>query len=487
MHLRVEGDEPLRVVVRPIADGPRGVRGGEVAEGLEPLARLRVLLPTLHAAVLGTQADQQRPHLVPLPRPARREVALLPRVVQEVVELGDRQVDVLQAAPHDAVERSPAPVHHPGERLEIHGRARLLAPHRCRQEAPSREAVRNPQAEGVDHGGQEVDVPHRFRHPPRAQQARAVQEERHVEGRVIGEDPVRLLAVLAPRLAVVAGQDHQGAALRAPGEERTEQRLEGLVGRGHLARVGIRGEARREGPGGPVREVRLVEVDPEERRGSPRAGEPLPRGRHRPCARALLLPPAQPVISAQEAVVVDVEARGEPELRGEGERADEGPRPVAARLEEGGQRVDPPRKAEPGVVAHAVLQRIAPGQDVRVGGKGDDVVGVGALEPHALAGQAVHPGRGRDRVAARPEGVGPQGVDRDENDVEAGLALHPPRAGRQGSRQQGEQCCRPLHRPPLLTFIDPPPYPSPRRGRGMLFRDRLRSSLLQAIIVMVSA
>src|SRR2546428_733782 len=32
-----------------------------------------------------------------------------------------------------------------------------------------------------------------------------------------------------------------------------------------------------------------------------------------------------------------------------------------------------------------------------------------------------------------------------------------------------------LHRPPTLSFIDPPPYPSPRRGRETLFRDVLRA------------
>jgi len=143
-------------------------------------------------------------------------------------------------------------------------------------------------------------VPHRLRDPRRAQQARAVEDEGDMQGGLVGEDAVGLLAVLTPRLAMIAGQDQEGAAVPASGEERSHQRLEGQVGGGHLSRVGVPRVAAGEGLGRPVGKVRLVEVDPQEGRGSPGPTEPLQRGRHRLPTRPLLLPPAHSLVPAQK-------------------------------------------------------------------------------------------------------------------------------------------------------------------------------------------
>ena len=169
-------------------------------------------------------------------------------------------------------------------------------------------------------------------------------------------------------------------------EERLQQRAERGVGGRDLAVVGRAGEARGERLGRRVGAVRLVEVHPAERRapGGPR--------RSRPCARAtvagaaaLLLEQRRPRLRVDEAVVVDVEAAREAEARVEREGAHEGAGAVAARLQQRGQRVGPGREAEAGVVAHAVVEREAAREDVRVGRQRHDVVRVRVVEAHAGA------------------------------------------------------------------------------------------------------
>ena len=303
-------------------------------------------------------------------------------------------------------------------------------------------------------------MPHRLREARLAQQARAEEDERHPERRVVGEDAVRPLAVLPSRLAVVGGEDHERPPVAAALQERAEEGLESGVGRGHLSRVGVGGEAPRERLGRRVREVRLIEVDPEEGRGPFAAAQPLEGQGDGAGARPLVLTEPQAVVAGQEAVVVHVEAGREPELRGQREGAHESPRAVAAGLEQGGQRVLALRKAEAAVVPHPVLQRVSAREDIGMRGKGDHVVGVGTLEAHSFAGEAVHPGRGRGRVAARPEGVGPQCVDGDEDHVQAGLALHAPvgpgaRGGQQGRRARQDRS--PIHVGPVARPVALPP------------------------------
>ena len=76
----------------------------------------------------------------------------------------------------------------------------------------------------------------------------------------------------------------------------------------------------------------------------------------------------------REAVVVLVESACEAEPRVERERADERAGPIAARLEDRGERVERCRESEPGVVADPVFGREPAGEDVRVGRKRHDVV-----------------------------------------------------------------------------------------------------------------
>ncbi len=156
---------------------------------------------------------------------------------------------------------------------------------------------------------------------------------------------------------------------------------------------------------------------------------PALREGHRLGTAPLLLEKGGPGLRVDEAVVVDLEAPGEAEARGERERAHEGAGRVAARLEESGQGLDPGREAEPRVVPHPVVRRVAAGEDVRVRGESHHVVGVGVFEAHARGGEAVHPRRPRIGLAIGADRVGPERVDGDEEDAEARLNVGSASAG----------------------------------------------------------
>ena len=126
--------------------------------------------------------------------------------------------------------------------------------------------------------------------PPAARRGPAAlpapEHERHLERRLVGEEAVRQLAVLAERLAVVGGHDHQRRRLAAAEERREERREEGVRGR-HLAQIGIGLEAGGEGLRRRVGGVRVVEVHPEEARLAGVRRPPGERRGHHLVARPL--------------------------------------------------------------------------------------------------------------------------------------------------------------------------------------------------------
>ena len=124
---------------------------------------------------------------------------------------------------------------------------------------------------------------HRGRHSPsRGEDGRGVEDEGHAEGGLVGEQTVRLLSVLSKALPVVGGEDDQGARGRALGEEGSQQGLEGRIGCGYLAVVGVCLELLVERGRGLVREVGLVEVEEAEPLGALLALDPAQSGGHRP-------------------------------------------------------------------------------------------------------------------------------------------------------------------------------------------------------------
>ena len=240
----VEVHQPLRVVLRSIALGKGRAAGRtEVTETLER--------PPL---LLTHRADRRRPLglLRQQGREARRNVGLgvvqvrrLGRIGVQVVELGLWQRNVLQEPAvalagrlrcfgDHAAERRPPALQVRLQRLEVggpavHRRAPQTAPRHLRQRLRI-------QARRLHHGRQNVDMAHGVVVPRRRQFLRP-QHERHLQRLVVGEQAVRLLAVLTERLAVVGRHDDQHAAPRARRRHLREQTADMVVGGGDLAQV----------------------------------------------------------------------------------------------------------------------------------------------------------------------------------------------------------------------------------------------------------
>ena len=277
--------------------------------------------------------------------------------------------------------------------------------------------------EGVEHGGQDVDVPHGRADHPRAKRARRVDDQGHAQGGLVGEDAVGVLAVLAQRLAVVGGERRRGCAPSAPAARSgsssgpraaSAAATSPVVGRRRsgrrTARAARRGSAARRG--GRRRRTALPAhvLEP----GAPRGRDRLrPRPlRHRKAA--VVSVPAEPV-------VVDVEAAVQAEARVEGEGAHERARPLAAALQQRGER----RLESRGSGSRCCRARRAPaGSGRRAGSRGTGGSPRCGRAPRskrtpASARRSIHGVSRLPAVAA--ERVGAQGVDRDQQDREAGV------------------------------------------------------------------
>ena len=461
----VERDEVLGVVLRAVALLPRRDAAGDVAEGAQALQGGLVLLhPGVGRHLPHPQPGEAATQALELLRPRGGEVLPLAGVRDEVVDLRERQVDVLQPAVDDPAQRRPATVEPRAQRLEVALGRRVLAPGDHRQQAPPRQAGGRLEPQEIENGRDDVDVTNGGANDARGQQSRSAKDERHAQGRLVGEDAVRRLAVLTERLAVVGGEDDEDAITRARREERLEERPQGGVRRRHLALVGLaRIGSRRTG-----REARTGSAartggrrrttsgrEPTRSTAAPRAPSrgPASRASRRRCR-----------LRSPQPVVVDVEAPVEPEPGIEREGADEGPGAPAPLLENRGEGGPLGREAEARVVVNAVAQGVLAGEQVGVGGQGHDVVRPGRLEANALGGQAVDPRRPRVAPAVAAERVRAEGVDGDDQDAEPGIALHAggaPRApGERGEagdgrdRHDGGDEANPAPAPPVRHLAD---------------------------------
>ncbi len=237
---------------------------------------------------------------------------------------------------------------------------------------------------------------------------------------------MRLLAMIAESLAVIGGDHHKGrhqGRLFPAVEERAEQRRqEGVRGR-DLPEIEIVLEAGSERLRRFVGSVGIVEVHPEETRLSLLRPPPCESEAHHLVPAPLGDDEVLLVRALGVTVVVDVEPAIEPELRVERKRADERSGGVARAAQDGGEGRHRRREPEAAVLAHAVLKRIEPGEDVGVGGQRHHVVSVGVGEHPPLGGQAIENGSLRPPVAGETRRVGAQGVDGDQDDVASGAGL----------------------------------------------------------------
>ena len=240
------------------------------------------------------------------------------------------------------------------------------------------------------------------------------------------------LAVVAQGLPVVSGQNDEGP-LRGDGiAERIEEPPQDLVRVGDLSVIELLGIAGEERLGRRIGIMGIVKMDPEEpgrlRSFEPSSGPvengpgpPLPAGFD---PRILLLRP--------QIVVVDVESAAQAKTRVERKSADKRPGGVARCLELGGQGRGARRDDEIRVVVDSMGRGRRAEQDVDVGRKGRDRVGVSPLEDDGLPREPVDIGGQAPRRAQDSDPVGTKGIDRDEQDVRPGR-----RTGRKSGQTSG--------------------------------------------------
>ena len=201
---------------------------------------------------------------------------------------------------------------------------------------------------------------------------------------------------------------------------------------------------------------------------------PLDRGLHDVLGAGLLDGELELLVEVPVELVVDVEVVAEAVARVEHVGRDEGARRVAPGLEPPGRRRDPGREAEARVLPDPVLVRKQSGQDVRVRRKGDHVVRVRLTEHPAFGREPVEVRRRPPRIAAEADGIGPERVDRDHDDVaghaRSGRAAAPrgPPGGTTRATGRGSRRSRPpksaASRPPQNERARPEFPDGPRNG-----------------------
>ncbi len=359
-------------------------------------------------------------HRVDLLRPLAREVAPLAGVLAQVVELGARRLHVLEAPLADHAQVAPAELQQRHEGLGVGGGLlRLGATPKRRGQAPARErALGRGQPGELEHGREEIDEPYRALEAASLRNPRRAHQERHVQRRLIGEEAVQALLVLAEPFAVVGEDDERRVVAEPERAERVLEAAEELVGPRHLAVVGTPCVAGGVGLGRLVGIVRLVEVKPEEDSLARLAVEPRDGLRDR--GLAPLLDGVQELrvaARALEAIGVDVEAAVEAGLRVEHDRRDEGAGREPACAEQLGQERHLRHERGRDVVADPVLRRQQAGEDRDVGRTRERHVGRSLDGERPRGRDAVEPG---GRHVARPvtaEPVGAQRVDRHDHDM----------------------------------------------------------------------
>ncbi len=348
-----------------------------------------------------------------------QQVRPLAGIAAQVVELRRGARDVFEVAPPQRRERGPAEGRGiAGLRVELLRRRLAAGPQAGREVAA---VERGRLGEGVAgearERGRQVDEAHRRLHHPRLELPGGAQQQRHVEGRLVEEEAVGHLAVLAQPLAVVGGHRHHRLAVQALDAELLQDAPHLLVHGGDLAVVGAAGVAR--GPGGRrgVGGVGVVEVHPEEERARVVLRHPAERPVHHHAPGPFRLQDVAGLRIALDLVVVDLEARLEAEAVVEHEGAEEGAGAVAGAGEQGGEgRGLRTERAHP-VVAQAVVGGQQSREQARMRGERERHRRGGVGEPHPLAGQPVEPGGHRLAVAVAADVVGADGVQSDQNEV----------------------------------------------------------------------
>ena len=340
-------------------------------------------------------------------------------ILVERIELRNRQIDVLVASGENARERCPPSIEHPRHRFEVRRpRRSRAAALRGRKERSARKIAGNRQGRGVQERRQHVDVAHgggrHFSASCATIAAELGNDERDVKRRFVGEQTVRLLAVLAKRLSMIAGDDDD----RRPRgiAHIVEKRRERRVGRRYLAVVRLSGVLAVERRRRTVGRVRIEHVHPGEPAGAFVRADPIAREGHHGCRRPLGHDELSRVARFPESIVVDVEPLIQAETRVQRKGGDEGTGRVTSLLENRRERTCARREPIAAVLADAVDVRILTGENARVRWQRKDGLRMRKREADAFARKPVERGR-RCRAAVRAERIRAQCVDRDEENI----------------------------------------------------------------------
>jgi len=265
--------------------------GPEIPERRELRRRFSVDRAPAHHSRLRAR---QRVEPAPQRRRARglplREVGLLARIALEIVEFRRRRIDELPAVVANRSKRRPVHVQQRKVALGVRGRGVARGPTNERHQRPSvRIRQRRPIGE-IQQRGRQIDPAHERRDPAAGREAPAPRDDhRDAERRFVDEHGVRVLAVLAEALAVIADDRDDRRRETAGTIQPVEHRSDHFIVERDLAVVEASGKRLAERRRRIVGVMRVVQVKPrEERRG--RAGvhvHPVERRGRRPVAAPL--------------------------------------------------------------------------------------------------------------------------------------------------------------------------------------------------------
>ena len=412
---RAPGLRPLPRPQRRQGVGHEGRCAGRGRDRRPGEQRVRVERP-------GPRPERLRPLPADLDDPVllhRGQVARLPRIPLQVVQLERVSVDQLEAAAADRHARPVAEIVRERHRLGARRQGRH-PPLRVEQRHEARpfHRPRRRQSQQVEKGRRQIEETHRLRDGAIPDdEPRDAQQERNAQRRVVQPEAGASLGVLAQPLAVAAGDHHDGGAGDAERGETLQQpadlRIRALQLR--VVRVAMPERPRRIGR---VRRSRVGQLHPQVEARPEVIVQPGARRVHHVGRRALREPAdrrrAIPDAGLVEAIEAARQPGGPPHRRG----ADEGRGLVARAVQHlrecGG--VGRQRRARPQEPRTPDRRSAGHHRQVRRQRLGDR--GRRLLETEPLGRQAVEVRRRRQRrVAVRTEAADAQAVDADEHEA----------------------------------------------------------------------
>ncbi len=372
---------------------------GGVAQGLELSQGLGIEIRSRSTRVLvdlngRSQPDKPVLEIGQQNRFFGGEIPPLSWVGHQIINLGPRRADELEMVGSHRPQRRPAIVQERIERLgvDLAVDRGSLAPDKGHEALPVNR-LRRIDPDGIENRGVEIHVADRGRHDPAAGNAAGrSDDQRDVDRRVVDEEPVRQLPVIAEPLAVIPGDDDERIVEQTAILEKPPETAEERIGVGHFAVIRPPLVLRQIGFGRGVGIVRVVEVEPD-KEGSVVVAllEPGLCRCDRLRSRSLNRAEIRRLVEGAEIEVIEivVKALRDPPPRVEDKGADEtGGRPASRRQGFGQRRQFLPHPVAD-VFPDAVCRRVETGQNGCVGGQGEGHRARGIGKADAFGGETV--------------------------------------------------------------------------------------------------